>query len=303
MKHLAAHIDTLARDALRRELHLELKPGLVTPTALGSHADMDYRTFEASIAALEGYFADCVMLGARGCALQDIQRRGLQAEQAMFAATQGINTHKGAVFTLGLLAAAAGVRLATGMRLQPVVLGKVVVDFWADAILLPGSTMVAPLPSHGARMKQTLGLPGAREQAAAGFPLLFDVTLLQLQHALEAGRPADEAALHALLATVAELPDTNLAHRGGQAGLDWARAQAGNFMATGGVFAPGWRDALQALCGSFVERRLSPGGSADLLSAAWFLWSLKGLRHAPHRCRRATLIAVNHWQAIEAVAA
>lgn len=303
MKRLAAQIDTLARDALTRELHLELKPGLVTPTALGSHTDMDHRTFEASIAALEGYFADCVMLGARGCALQDLQRRGLRAEQAMFAATQGINTHKGAVFTLGLLAAAAGVQLATGKHLQPVVLGEVVVGCWAEAILLSESTMVAPSPTHGARMKQTLGLPGAREQAAAGFPLLFDVTLVQLQHALEAGRSADEAALHALLATLAELPDTNLAHRGGQAGLDWARAQAGTFMAAGGVFAPGWRDALQALCRSFAERRLSPGGSADLLSAAWFLWSLKGLRHAPHRYRRATLIAVNHWPPMDAIAA
>jgi triphosphoribosyl-dephospho-CoA synthase len=271
MNAAAARIDRLACAALAREVALEGKPGLVTPTARGSHADMDHRSFTASIAALRGYFGDCVVLGAAGAALPALQARGRVAERAMFAATGGINTHKGAVFTLGLLCAAAGWQLADAGRLAPQVLGEVVAECWGTAILAAGRAPGAEVnATHGARLRRVAGLPGAREQAAAGFPVLFEVTLPQLRAASRAVPPA-AAALHALLATMAVLPDTNLAHRGGLAGLAWAQRQAQAFLARGGLAVADGTVALDALCAAFVERWLSPGGSADLLAAAWLL--------------------------------
>ena len=285
MKTLAERIDRIACAALRRELQLECKPGLVTPSARGSHADMDFHSFEASIAALQGYFADCVLLAGRGCGLAALQQRGQRAEQAMLAATGGVNTHKGAVFTLGLLAAAAGVQLARGESLAPAVLGDLVAQRWGDEILRGASQAPTGLgaPTHGARLRRELGLPGAREHAGAGFPVLFETTLPQLGMAYAAGLADQEAGLHALLATIAVLPDTNLAHRGGLTGLDWARGRAARLMAAGGAFANDWRAAVDGLCADFVLRWLSPGGSADLLAAAWMLHALRDLRHGAQR--------------------
>jgi len=277
MKVLAERIDELARRALEAEVALERKPGLVTPTTRGSHADMDHATFAASVVALKGYFGDCARLGAGGCAFAALQARGRLAERAMFAATGGINTHKGAVFTLGLLAAAAGRQFAEHGRIAPDMLGAVVARHWGGAILIAGTAPGVELQAtHGARLRGRYRLPGAREQAAAGFPALFATTLPQLERARTAGAPPDAAALQALLATIAVLPDTNLAHRGGLDGLRWAQREAQSFLARGGVFARGWMHALAALGEAFVARWLSPGGSADLLAAAWLLSALRG---------------------------
>lgn len=277
MNDFADRIDALACRALARELALEGKPGLVTPSARGSHADMDHHTFAASIAALAGYFGDCARLAAAGCDFAALQARGRAAERAMFAATGGVNTHKGAIFTLGLLAAAAGRQFADRATLEPASLGRQVAQHWGAPILIAGAAPGAEFEAtHGARLRGRHGLPGAREQAAAGFPVLFATTLPQLAHALGCGAAPDAAAIHALLATIAALDDTNLAHRGGLDGLRWAQRAAGRFVASGGVFTPGWPCALGALGAAFVARWLSPGGSADLLAAAWLVRELPG---------------------------
>lgn len=275
MKTFSKRVDALACEALRRELALEGKPGLVTPSTRGSHHDMDFVCFERSIAALEGYFGDCVLLGAQGCDLQTLQLRGLGAEREMFRATGGINTHKGAVFTLGLLCAALGVQRAGGC-MQVEALGEVVAHTWGEAILRAGRDAArAQLPrTHGLRLRIDHGLPGAREQAAAGFPVLFEVTLMTLRDARQSGRHASDAALQALFATMAVLPDTNLAHRGGLGGLAWAQAQAAGFLAAGGVAAPDAPVRLEHIAHAFVDRWLSPGGSADLLATACWLEAL-----------------------------
>lgn len=279
MNTFADRIDRLACRALAHELALERKPGLVTPSARGSHADMDERTFTASIGALTGYFGDCARLAATGCTFAALQARGRLAERAMFAATGGVNTHKGAIFTLGLLAAAAGRQLAATGTLTPNSLGADVAQHWGAAILIAGAAPgdapgTAFAATHGARLRANLGLPGAREQAAAGFPVLFATTLPQLGHALTRGASPEAAAIHALMATIAMLPDTNLAHRGGLVGLHWAQHAASGFIAHGGVFAPDWTQALDTLGAAFVARWLSPGGSADLLAAACFVREL-----------------------------
>ena len=276
MNVIFTSIDLAARAGLVRELALEAKPGLVTPSARGSHLDMDHGTFLASIDALTGYFGDCARLGADGCAFADLAARGRRAETVMFAATGGVNTHKGAIFTLGLLAAAAGRQRDDVSGLQVEQLGVMVGHQWGSAILIAGSAAKSDVRrTHGAQLRARYGLPGAREQAAAGFPVLFSTTLPQLRVALACGLDDERASLHALLATMAVLPDTNLAHRGGIEGLRWAQRVSGEFLAGGGMFRADWRSNITRLGNSFIERWLSPGGSADLLAAAWMLQILQ----------------------------
>jgi len=144
---MATSIELAARAGLARELALEAKPGLVTPSSRGSHADMDHFTFAASIDSLTGYFADCARLGACGCAFNDLQARGREAEKAMFAATGGVNTHKGAVFTMGLLSAAAGRQIADGRSVRDEHLGVTVARRWGAAILIAGSAADSDIPA------------------------------------------------------------------------------------------------------------------------------------------------------------
>lgn len=264
---LARRMGRLAVASLHAELALAYKPGLVTPLDSGSHADMDAGTFWRSLSALRGYFIDIAQAGADGAGFDTLRRLGLRAEDAMRGATDGVNTHRGAIFSLGLLTAQAAQLQAQGGAPASGVQVCAALTQWAGALL------DAPLDptSHGQRMRREHGVPGVREQAAAGYPLLREVALPALQHALDAGLEVEAAHAHALLSLVATVDDLNLLHRGGIEGLRFAQRQARRFLAHGSVWQDGWRAQLAAMGRAFVGRRLSPGGSADLLACAVFL--------------------------------
>ncbi len=281
----AARIGAAALGALLRELAVTPKPGLVTLKSPGSHTDMDAATFLASIQALKPYFTDIAHAGHAGAPFALMRRMGLDAERRMMAATGGVNTHRGAIFALGVLAAAAGHLLRHGKRLTA---GSVTAfcATWRQDILA-GQTN-AP-PSHGLRAAQAYGVGGARLEAAAGFPSISAVAWPAYRDALRAGACWNAAAVQTLFALMAHLDDTNLLHRGGRDGADFAKSAAQTFLAEGGVAARGWRDRADAISQAFVARRLSPGGSADLLAATLFLVQLErlgdGLGARPHLSR------------------
>jgi triphosphoribosyl-dephospho-CoA synthase len=106
-------------------------------------------------------------------------------------------------------------------------------------------------------------------EAAAGFPAVYNIGLPALRRHLKAGHDRETAQIGTLLALMEHLPDTNLLWRDGEGGLDFVRHSAAAFNCAGGVDAPGWCDRLLALHRAFVERNLSPGGSADLMAASW----------------------------------
>ncbi|NEU12795.1 triphosphoribosyl-dephospho-CoA synthase MdcB [Methylobacterium sp. BTF04] len=266
----ALRIARLAAEALRGELATYPKPGLVSHVDRGSHADMDADTFRRSAAALEPYFADLARAGAGGAAMPALRRIGLDAEAAMRAATGGVNTHRGAIFGLGLLSAAAGA--LPGLP-RPGALGdRVRTRYGAD--ILDGPVL---LHAPGARARRRHGVGGAPAEAAAGFPTLYRVGLPALRRG-RVLRPDDEEAarVEACLALIAHLEDTNLLHRGGVEGFAFARAAAARFIAEGGIARDDWRARATALHHAFVARRLSPGGAADLLAMTLFVDGIEG---------------------------
>lgn len=263
----AARLGRLAIASLHAELALDPKPGLVTPRDAGSHADMDARTFWRSLAALRGYFEAVAQVGQAQAPFDALRRLGLQAEDAMLCATDGINTHRGAIFSLGLLtAAAARLRATQGVPGTAEAVCHAVGEWRAglDA---------APLDpdSPGQRMRRAHRVAGVREQAAEGFPLLREVALPALRAARQAGHAVGAVHAHVLMALVARVDDLNLLHRGGADGLRFAQGQARAFLARGSVWQPDWDAQLRATGEAFVARRLSPGGSADLLACTVFL--------------------------------
>jgi triphosphoribosyl-dephospho-CoA synthase len=273
------------------ELETWPKPGLVSHIDSGSHVDMDADTFRRSAAAIAPYLDALADAGARGCAMARLRVIGLEAEAAMLAATSGINTHRGAIFGVGLLCAAAGAR-ASGYADPGLSLGAMVSRTWATGIL----DGPVPLHSHGSRARRRFGAGGARMEAAMGFPSVYEIGLPALRKAgravgepdevaelaevarasepPEAARtvePTEAARVETCFALIAHLEDTNLLHRGGLAGLRFARRTALDFLAAGGVRAPDWKTRARSAHERFIARRLSPGGSADLLAMTLFV--------------------------------
>lgn len=269
---LAATIGRTAVRALYAELALHPKPGLVSPLDSGSHDDMDMGTFLRSLFALRGYFRTIAAAGAAGEGFATLRDLGIAAERRMLAATGGINTHRGAVFGIGFLAAAAGWRMRRGLTLRGAALGETVAGLWGAQIL--AAAPQAPV-SHGGRAVQRYRVRGARQEAADGFPTLLTLALPALDGALTNGAGPERALVQTLFTLMAELEDTNLLHRGGPAGLAFVRGEARRFLDRGGVFQAGWRAEALALHHACIARRLSPGGSADMLAGAHFVHALQ----------------------------
>ena len=251
--------------ALYDELALEPKPGLVSFVDSGSHHDMDARTFMRSLFALRHSFPRLAALGAAGADFDALEREGRAAESRMLHATAGVNTHRGAIFSLGLLCASAGALCAEGAALQPADLRRTLIVRWGERL---AQRAPQSRTSHGAAAARSLGLIGANAEAARGFPVLFETTLPALRAALARGALPQQARLDALFQTIAVLADTTLAHRGGLAGLRYAQRAARDWLRGGGANRPDGLEHARSLHRAFVERRLSPGGAADLLAAA-----------------------------------
>lgn len=268
----------VARHAVRslyQELALYPKPGLVSLVDTGSHDDMDATTFVRSLFSLRRYFLDIALAGAQGSAFDVLRELGIEAERRMLLATGGINTHRGAIFSLGMLCAAAG--RASASSWEPDRLRAALVDCWGAALAGHRGAAV----SNGALVRARHAAPGAREQAAAGFPAIFELALPTLRRTLAEGRGLRCARIDTLFTLMAALSDTNVYHRGGPEGARIVRTTSLRFLERGGTAASDWEEAAVAAHRRFVAHRLSPGGAADLLAATCFVHALSMERGLP----------------------
>ena len=260
--------------ALYGELAFYPKPGLVSPVDNGAHSDMTMATFMRSLFSLRTYFPAIASAGAAGAEFPVLRDLGIEAERRMMAATGGINTHRGAIFNLGLLAASAGRHAADGLRLDANSICLAIPDLWGRAIL--GATPAQP-HSNGLKATANHGGPGAREEAAAGYPVLRMVALPALQQARARGLGEDACLAETFFAILAVLNDTNILHRAGRDGLDFVQRESRAWLDRGGAGHPSWFTSAVRLHRAFCDRRISPGGAADLLSCTLFLDGLEAL--------------------------
>ena len=267
-------IADLAVLSLLDEVYTTPKPGLVDKRNTGSHTDMDLDTFYASANALWPYFAKCVAIG-QDTATQPaeetfrlLRQVGLDAEKAMYAATGGVNTHKGAIFTLGILCGSLGRLWSADTPVPPLTLllkecAAVGQAATQDFFKMDGSTA-------GQQLYLQKGLRGIRGEVAEGLPAVANIALPALEEGLSTGLSFNDAAACALIQLIAQVEDSNLYHRGGEAGAAFAKESARAL----GKFPR--KAQIEALDDAFIERNLSPGGCADLLAATCFLHHIKG---------------------------
>lgn len=266
----------LATLSLLRELYLTPKPGLVDRANSGAHRDMDFGSFRASIAAIAPWFPVFFQRGldASAAAAADVLPRirgdGLACERAMFAATDGVNTHKGSVFSFGLLCAAAGRLHGRGDALEREALCAEVARIASGLV---ERELAAPRAARtaGERLFAQHGLAGARGEAQSGFATARAHGVATYARARTQGTTDEQAMHEALLHLMAHNMDTNLVSRGGIDGLRFVQAESRRLLEPPNTPAPLRTAQLAAFDQALIARNLSPGGSADLLAVSWFL--------------------------------
>ena len=259
-------IGKAAVNALVFEVQTTPKPGLVDQNNNGSHTDMDLPLFVKSAKSLESYFVQAVKIGMETPDFEEcfgrLRQAGLQAEETMFAATCGVNTHKGAIFTLGLLCGSIGSLWTPETPFAGV---EAVLERAKGLCQKALQADLAPPPkTHGQKLYKELGITGIRGEAMQGFPNLLAACKM-FEKCLTQGKSENDAGVITLLHLIAGVEDTNLYHRGGAAGAAFAKVAAETLLPNPDM------DAVKALDREFIEKNLSPGGCADLLAAASFL--------------------------------
>ena len=265
---LAERLADLAVDALIDEADLSPKPALVDRRGNGAHTDLHLGLMHASALSLWPAFKEmaesAIAFGEVGVPLREaIGRIGREGEQTMLGTTNGVNTHRGAIWALGLLVTAAALD-CSNTHASTVALRAARLAILDDRF--------APRPlSHGAQVAQRYGARGAREEAQLGFPSVLQRALPQLKRSRAAGHGEQNARLDALLAIMTQLSDTCVLYRAGEQGLHTMQLGAQAVLDAGGGASLAGRRRLHELDEQLIALNASPGGAADLLAACLFI--------------------------------
>jgi len=249
----------LADRALRLELDTPLKPGLVGPDSNGAHQDMDYRVMLKGIEALRPFWPRM----ASAHSAQELRELGVEAEKAMLEATGGVNTHRGAIFALGLALYARGMEMSVNEEVMQNNLSKIA------QVVLRNSLDKSELHStHGKAAVQRYGVKGARAMAAGGYQTLWS-EWLPLYRFLSS-RPKEERMQLTLLQIISSLDDTCVIHRAGYERAQEVKREAEEILQN----KQDWKEKLKEMCGRYALEGVSPGGAADMLALTIFIDSI-----------------------------
>jgi holo-ACP synthase/triphosphoribosyl-dephospho-CoA synthase len=283
-------ISGAALGALIGEAAITPKPGLVDRANNGAHGDMDFFTFIDSAAAIIPYMRENALAGfasapgPEGRSLEpaalfdSLRPGGKAAELDMRAASGGVNTHRGLIFSLGILSAAFGRLFRHNER--PSI--KELLDLCAamtarlgeDFSRLPGNGSAgAEGLSHGEAQYIRHGISGIRGEVSRGFPLVRDLAYPLLTEMMDQGYSLNDAGVAVLLRLLAHTEDTNIVHRAGPHALGEVQKNIAAFLAGNPTMEERLKKAAE-LDREFIRLNISPGGSADLLAVSLFLYRL-----------------------------
>lgn len=274
----AAHYASLALEAILYEAASSPSPGLVDPVHTGSHKDMDFFTFQRSSAALAFHFARCAEAGLRHEGnpehlLPVLRHIGMDAENDMFRATNGINTQKGLLFSMGLALGATGLLLREDNSVSPESLSALLQKMTQGIV---ERELGRPSPkTAGEKMFRDFGISGIRGEMEAGLPSVMKAGLPALKKALAAGHDCNRALIQTLVTLIATVDDTTILARSKKLEtLHLVKDKAQTILLSGALDKDDWEKTMWKLDEYFVAQNLSPGGSADLLALTWFIYKI-----------------------------
>ncbi|MDR0925164.1 MAG: triphosphoribosyl-dephospho-CoA synthase [Hungatella sp.] len=265
----AFSIGNMAYQAMLEEVYTTPKPGLVDLYSPGAHKDMDVTSFERSAAALEPYFASMALEGMRfphmpGLLFERIRRIGMAAEAAMYKATAGVNTHKGLIFHMGILSAAAGACM--------MVYGTVTIDCLIKMEqAMVRETLVKELKLGNMQSLNKHGIAGARGEAMTGYGSVRKIALPAMAKGLKEGREWNRIKLETLFMLMSQVEDSNIIARHDSSVLLKVQRMARDFLLSGGAYGDKSMVTLKQMDADFIKRNISAGGCADLLAVAIFI--------------------------------
>lgn len=291
-----AFVGRLCRQALLREVYTTPKPGLVDLRNTGAHRDMDVALFETSAGAIESYFAACYQEGLNHCGQPEdlfscLRTLGVQAEKDMFSATGGVNTHKGMIFSLGIICGALGILSAkkgfADVEELLMLAGRIAVPAF-DADLRPlqrEEEIMSPaekqdpeaangkrnLSTAGEKQYLRYGITGIRGEAASGFASIRKCAWPFFQSMREQGESSERAGMLTLLKLITEVTDTNMIARAGLETQQRLQKQVRELLEQDSLPTT---EEIEALDDTFIRENVSPGGCADLLAIVYFLQQL-----------------------------
>lgn len=270
VSHFADTVAGMAQRALLYEVCVSPKPGLVDRFNSGSHHDMDLFKFMDSAVTLAPYFRRCTVLGAEEAGkepeqlFQALRLPGMEAETDMLTATGGVNVHKGAIFSLGVICSARGWLWAYG---EPAAV-KELADVVRKMLVGLKNEFSPQGQSAGEKIFRESGITGIRGEAAAGFPTVLKHGLPVFERLLKKNLTLNDAAAITLLHLIVATDDTNMIRRSSLSRFREVQRQISRLLNEETVPI---MEAIARLDRRFIAEDLSPGGSADLLALTLML--------------------------------
>jgi triphosphoribosyl-dephospho-CoA synthase len=282
--------------ALLYEVSATPKPGLVDRENNGAHKDMNFLSFVDSSLVLYKTFYECaesgeVWQGSDGRKLlAEIRPIGIKGEDAMYNVTGGVNTHKGAVFSLGIICAAAG-HLSKNIE-APMTIEKLLIFIKEMARGLSSELEVAMSKEEltaGERLFKNHGVLGIRGEVEGGFPSVINHGLPELRRMVDEGSlDLNAMMVQLLLVLLTQVNDSNVLARAGLEGLDYVRAHTKKVLELGGMYTTSGIEALRKMDLELTTANISPGGTADLVAVTLMFYLLenpRGLLNRIHKAR------------------
>lgn len=277
-----SYLSRMCEYALIAEVSTTPKPGLVDRHDSGAHTDMSYDTFIASTHAIVPYLTRMAETGFTwkhpdGCGLfRAIRPIGVEAERAMFQATGGVNTHKGMIFSMGTIAAAAGLSYHLCGKFCPEEILSLAGNLCREELERDFQRIDLHAPkTHGEILYVKHGNKGIRGEAQEGFPSIRSCSLPAIRHFKKTCSDDNQVYINTLLTLMSQVDDTNVLIRTGPVQLTYEKTEAKRILGLGGAATEEGMDALIQANEEFIRRNISPGGCADLLAVTIFLWHLE----------------------------
>lgn len=275
-------ISNIAIKSMLYEVAATPKPGLVDRNNSGSHRDMDFFTFLNSISVLSSYFYNCVKAGIEFKGedykdlLKDIRPIGIRAEKSMFQSTNGINTHKGIIFSEGIIAVAVGSLYNEGSDFN---LNKVI-----DRVKLISCGITKELENTDKNMELTygeklfikFGVKGIRGEVEEGFKTVLNFSYPFFKNLVEENKyEINDIMVQTLLNLMVYTEDSNILGRHNMDILNFTKESAKKALNLGGIFTDEGKSFIVTLDDVFIKKNISPGGSADLLAVTLMLFMIE----------------------------
>jgi holo-ACP synthase/triphosphoribosyl-dephospho-CoA synthase len=275
---LADRIANCSCRALLYEVSTTPKPGLVDRDNSGAHKDMDFFTFVDSTAALIPYFRDAAICGmtnrseAPENVFQRIRHLGIIAEESMFQATKGINTHKGLIFSLGVICGSAGWLYGNGYEVSPESVCRVSTEMLKDIVHDFDGITEDNAVTYGEVLYAKYGIKGIRGEAGTGFPSVINYGLPALKQKLKEGKSLNDAGVYTLLTLMAHVTDTNVITRSNKKRQEELSLEIKELIERKQEIT---LEEVVMLDRQLTNENISPGGSADLLALTFFFYFME----------------------------